>query len=538
MQVSDVIGLIGGLALFLYGMKMMSDGLELLAGSKLKSILEKITRNKYLGMLVGAGIAAVIQSSNATIVMTCSFVNAGLMSLRQAVGVIIGAKIGTTMTGQLLTLKIDQFAPIIAMIGVIMIMFLKKKFINHLGQVIAGLGILFLGMSTMSGSMAGLKTVPEVAQFLSFIANNPLLGVLVGMAFTATIQSASASVGIVQAMGAQGVLTLAQAAPMIYGMDIGACISAILASFGAKREAKRSAFLAVIFSTLGAIIFVVASQFIPFETWIANLTPGEPMRQIANLNTIFNVVSMMILLPLSDFMVKIAEKIIPDGPEEGTEMRLLHIDQHAFGAVSIGEAQVDAEVSRMFHLARENLSSAMELLLGEKDHDPQELENNEELIDYLNKEITHCLVRLNAMELSRKDALRLSGMYHVLSDIERIGDHAINMVGYHKSFLERNLDFSDTAKQELRTLTDEVLVVVDSAYDLFIGKKGVTLQQVEIAEQQVDDRVDEWEVTHIRRLNSGLCNADAALLYSEVLTDLERVSDHALNIGQAAEYHR
>ena len=221
MQVSDVIGLIGGLALFLYGMKMMSDGLELLAGSKLKSILEKITRNKYLGMLVGAGIAAVIQSSNATIVMTCSFVNAGLMSLRQAVGVIIGAKIGTTMTGQLLTLKIDQFAPIIAMIGVIMIMFLKKKFINHLGQVIAGLGILFLGMSTMSGSMAGLKTVPEVAQFLSFIANNPLLGVLVGMAFTATIQSASASVGIVQAMGAQGVLTLAQAAPMIYGMDIG-----------------------------------------------------------------------------------------------------------------------------------------------------------------------------------------------------------------------------------------------------------------------------------------------------------------------------
>ena len=298
MQVSDVIGLIGGLALFLYGMKMMSDGLELLAGSKLKSILEKITRNKYLGMLVGAGIAAVIQSSNATIVMTCSFVNAGLMSLRQAVGVIIGAKIGTTMTGQLLTLKIDQFAPIIAMIGVIMIMFLKKKFINHLGQVIAGLGILFLGMSTMSGSMAGLKTVPEVAQFLSFIANNPLLGVLVGMAFTATIQSASASVGIVQAMGAQGVLTLAQAAPMIYGMDIGACISAILASFGAKREAKRSAFLAVIFSTLGAIIFVVASQFIPFETWIANLTPDEPMRQIANLNTIFNVVSMMILLPL------------------------------------------------------------------------------------------------------------------------------------------------------------------------------------------------------------------------------------------------
>ena len=303
-------------------------------------------------MLVGAGIAAVIQSSNATIVMTCSFVNAGLMSLNQAVGVIIGAKIGTTMTGQLLSLKIDQFAPVIAMVGVVMMMFLKKKFINHLGQVIAGLGILFMGMSNLSGSMSGLKDVPEVGQFLSFISGNPLLGVLVGTVFTAIIQSASASVGIVQAMSAQGVLTLSQAAPMIYGMDIGACISAILASFGAKHEAKRSALLAVIFSTLGAGIFVIASYFIPFVDWIAGFTPDNPMSQVANLNTLFNVVSMMILLPLSDIMVKMAKKIIPEGPEEGSEMRLLHIDEHAFGAVGIGEAQVDAEVNRMFSLAR------------------------------------------------------------------------------------------------------------------------------------------------------------------------------------------
>lgn len=538
MQWTDVLGLIGGLALFLYGMKMMSSGLELLAGSRLKSILEKITSNKYLGMLVGAGIAAVIQSSNATIVMTCSFVNAGLMSLNQAVGVIIGAKIGTTMTGQLLSLKIDQFAPVIAMVGVVMMMFLKKKFINHLGQVIAGLGILFMGMSNLSGSMSGLKDVPEVGQFLSFISGNPLLGVLVGTVFTAIIQSASASVGIVQAMSAQGVLTLSQAAPMIYGMDIGACISAILASFGAKHEAKRSALLAVIFSTLGAGIFVVASYFIPFVDWIAGLTPDNPMSQVANLNTLFNVVSMMILLPLSDFMVKLARKIVPDGPEEGNEMRLLHIDEHAFGAVGIGEAQVDAEVGRMFSLARENLSSSMQLLLRDGEPDETHLANNEEVIDFLNKEITRCLVKLNSLELGRKDALRLSAMYHVLSDIERIGDHAMNVVGYHRSSLERGAPFSEAARDELRVLSGQVMRVVDDAYALFMHQNGGTLQQVEEEEQQVDDMVDELEITHIQRLNSGKCSADAGLLFSEVLTDLERVSDHALNIAQAAESHR
>ena len=311
MQWTDVLGLIGGLALFLYGMKMMSSGLELLAGSRLKSILEKITSNKYLGMLVGAGIAAVIQSSNATIVMTCSFVNAGLMSLNQAVGVIIGAKIGTTMTGQLLSLKIDQFAPVIAMVGVVMMMFLKKKFINHLGQVIAGLGILFMGMSNLSGSMSGLKDVPEVGQFLSFISGNPLLGVLVGTVFTAIIQSSTASVAVLQTIYQKGLISFSMATNVIYGQNIGTCITALIASINGDLNSKRLTLIHILINLIGAIIFLITSYFIPFIDFVSSLTSNY-MMQIAYMHVIFNIVSTIIFLPFDNLLINIVYKIIPN----------------------------------------------------------------------------------------------------------------------------------------------------------------------------------------------------------------------------------
>ena len=536
MRFTDILGVIGGLSLFLYGMKMMSDGLALVAGSRLKEILEKLTRNRYVGVLVGIVIAAIIQSSNATTVMAVGFVNAGLMDLSQAVGVIIGAKVGTTMTGQLLTLKADQIAPLVAMIGVTMIMFFKKKKVNHLGQVVGGLGILFLGMNMMSSSMSPLK---DVVWFRNLIIQleNPIFGVLVGTLFTALIQSSSASVGILQAMAAQNVLTLGQAAPLVYGMNMGACVSAVLSSIGGKKDAKRASLLAILFSTIGAAIFITAGIFIPFPDWVASLTPDNPMRQVANLPTLFNLFSMLLILPFSNLLVKLSQKIVPGEDVQEDELKLVHIDEHAFGAASIGIAQVDAEVSRMHALARTNLEMAGAALLNQDPSNLDLINKNEETVDFLNKEITRCLVRINRLELTTSDAQRLSSMYHVVSDIERIGDHAQNIAEYSATCKERNASFSEEGKAELSNLMERTLKILDNAYEYFMNRSSHMMEDIENQEQAIDDLVDECTQNHIDRLNANLCDADSGLIFSEVLTDLERVSDHALNIAEAAVYH-
>ncbi len=536
MQFTDILGVIGGLSLFLYGMKMMSDGLALVAGSRLKEILEKLTRNRYIGVLVGIVIAAIIQSSNATTVMAVGFVNAGLMDLSQAVGVIIGAKVGTTMTGQLLTLKADQIAPLVAMIGVAMIMFFKRKKVNHIGQVIGGLGILFLGMNMMSSSMSPLK---DVVWFRNLIIQmeNPLFGILVGLIFTALIQSSSASVGILQAMAAQNVLTLGQAAPLVYGMNVGACASAVLSSIGGKKDAKRASLLAILFSSIGAIIFVILGVFVPFPEWVASLTPDNPMRQVANLHTLFNLFSMLMLLPVSNLLVKLSKKLVSGEDVEEDAPKLVHIDEHAFGAASIGIAQVDAEVSRMHCLARNNLEMAGQALLNQDLSNLDRIIQNEETVDFLNKEITKCLVRINRLELTANDAQRLSSMYHVVSDIERVGDHAQNIADYSATCKERNVSFSMEGKSELANLMQHTLKILDDAYKYFMKQNLHMMEDIENQEQAIDDLVDEYSQNHIDRLNANQCDADSGLIFSEVLTDLERVSDHALNIAEAAVYH-
>lgn len=532
MTVSDVFMVVGGLALFLYGMKMMGDGLGLLANRRLKVILEKLTRNRFMGLLVGILIAGVIQSSNATTVMVVGFVNAKIMDLSQAVGVIMGAKIGTTVTGQLIALKVDAIAPIIAFVGVAMVMFMKNKTVKNTGFVIAGLGVLFMGMSMMQEGMEPLK---DSARFQTFISgmSNPLLGVLAGVLFTACIQSSSASVGVLQAMAAQGALTLTQAAPLIYGINIGACISALLSSIGGSKDAKRAALLAALHSTIGMLVFVVVTRFVPFVSWVGGLTPDNPMRQVANLHSFYNVILVALLFPFSNLLVKLTHVLIPGEDTKGAQT-LLHITESGFGAVSIGIAQVTAEIGRMEQLAAGNLHAANEMIYNMDPKPFDAVSENEETIDYLNKEITRALVRLNALELSEADAAVLGAMYHIISDLERIGDHAMNMAEYAIHMEERKVYFSEEARAEIADLRSRVETIVADAWAYFSDRKSRSFREIDAHEEEIDDFVDEMAQNHIERLNAGRCNADTGLIFREIITDLERVSDHALNIAQAA----
>ncbi|MDL2218679.1 Na/Pi cotransporter family protein [Christensenellaceae bacterium OttesenSCG-928-M15] len=538
MQLTDILGLLGGLALFLYGIRLMGEGLELLAGSRLKNILERLTSNRLFAMLVGLFLTALIQSSNALTAMTVNFVNVGLLDFSRAIGVIMGSNIGTTVTGQLIALKFTTIAPVFAFIGVILFLYFKKPKIHYAGQVLAGLGILFIGMNTMSDSMAPLKDVVWFQNaMVSF--SNPLLGVAVGALFTALVQSSSASVGLLQAMAMQGLIGLDSAIYVLCGQNIGCTVAAVMAAIGGTKNAKRTALVHILFNVTGTLIFVVITQIWPVTiTWIENLTPGNGVAQIANAHTIFNLVTTAVLLPGANLLARIATKLIP-GEDEQTGPHLVHIKEIAqgggFGAITIAIDQLNAEVTRMHALARDNLHMSLEALFDKKAVDLSVVYENEETIDYLNKEITRALVRINSLELTHKDAKRMSAMYHVLSDIERIGDHAENIAGYAKFCRESGGAFSAIGSNELKNLADMVYEIVDLSYGHFSDPTPGGLQRVDDLEEAIDDKVEELEQHHIDRLEANTCTAEMGMIYVEILTDLERVADHALNIAQAAE---
>ena len=403
MKITDIFALLGGLALFLYGMKIMGEGLELVAGDQLQKILAKLTTNKFLGMLVGLVTTAIIQSSSATTVMVVGFVNAGLLNLSQAIGVIMGANIGTTITGQLIALDITSIAPIIAFIGLILIMFFKKKKVNYIGQVVIGLGILFIGMSTMSSAMSPLREVPEFRQLMTNFSN-PFLGVLIGLAVTCVIQSSSASLGILQAMAGQGLIGISGAMYVVFGQNIGTCITALLASIGGNKNAKRAVLCHILFNVFGTIVFFSVSFMLPLDQWMMALAPGNTVQQIANLHTTFNIATTILLLPFSTKLGDLAMKLIPGVDKIENDLKLEFLDKCNFMDSSIALTYLEAETNRMEKLAKNNLELAMtdfskpdQAMLGNVMY-------QEDIIDFLHKEITKAIVKTNSLTLSKQTA--------------------------------------------------------------------------------------------------------------------------------------
>lgn len=536
MGITDVLALLGGLALFLYGMQMMSTGLEAAAGNRMKSILEKLTSNRVKGVLVGAAITAVIQSSSATTVMVVGFVNSGLMTLKQAVWVIMGANIGTTITGQLIALDIGAIAPLFAIAGVGAIMFIKSEKVHHISSIFAGLGILFMGMDMMGAAMSPLK---ESEAFISLMTkfDNPLLGILVGALFTAVIQSSSASVGILQALASTGMIPLSSAVFVLFGQNIGTCITAVLASIGMKVNAKRTTVIHLLFNIIGTVLFTVICLVTPYVTWIEAMTPGDPVAQIANAHTVFNIVTTLLLLPFGTHMANIAVRILPDSKKADDEdLRLKYIrpfeSSYAIGRSAVAVSQVRDEVNRMRNMVAKNISDSFDSLVQYDEKLRKKVSEREEYIDFLNKGISEYIVSLMASEMNMSDSRKINGYYAIISNLERIGDHAVNLAEYGDDMRKWEIDFSDTVKEELNEMKAQCIAALDNLKEVTSENVERILSQAVIIEQKTDDMRDKYFKKQMQRLKKGKCKPQSGIVFSEILTDFERMGDHALNIAQ------
>ena len=537
MQISDVLGLLGGLALFLYGMQMMSAGLEAAAGNRMKRILERLTANRFLGVLVGAGITAAIQSSSATTVMVVGFVNSRMMTLRQAVWIIMGANIGTTVTGLLIALDVGALAPLLAFVGVALVVFLKKPILHHWGQIIAGLGVLFLGMGMMSDAMAPLR---ESEFFINLMTqmSNPLLGILVGMVFTAIIQSSSASVGILQTLASSGLIGLHSAAFILFGQNIGTCITAVLASIGTSRNAKRTTIIHLLFNVIGTVIFTTICILTPLTDLFESLLPTSPAGQIAALHTTFNITTTLLLLPFGTQLAKIAERILPDRASDNVnQRRLLYIkpvdhthEQHRIGTSAIAINGISRELNRMAEIVENNVRESFLTVLDGTPKRLPAVEDTEETIDFLNKEISSYISSVIVYETNEADSARISAFFKISGNLERIGDHAMNISEYTKLMEQKKIDFSEDTKAEIRQMQTVSLEAMQLIYPLE-SITAARLEKIAQLEQKIDDMTDAMRQNQIQRMHAGA--DESAVIYSELLTDFERIGDHILNIGEA-----
>ena len=535
MSATDLMGLLGGLALFLYGMQMMSSGLEAAAGNKMKQILEKLTANRFLGVLVGAVITAVIQSSSATTVMVVGFVNSGMMTLNQAVWIIMGANIGTTITGQLIALDIGAIAPLIAFAGVAMVVFTKKEKLQYIGSIFAGLGVLFIGMDMMSAAMKPLANSEEFVSLLTKF-ENPVLGILAGLVFTAIIQSSSASVGILQALASSGVIRLSSAAFVLFGQNIGTCVTALLASIGTSRNAKRTTVIHISFNIIGTILFTTLCLVTPLIVFVEGWTPDNPSAQIANLHTTFNIVTTLVLLPVGNLLTKFATLILrdkKDSEESLTEHRLVnitHMKPDRLGASATNMDGTKKELLRMLQMAKENVQDSFDVFAGRDVEKFPKIEDKEEYIDYLNKEISKYITTAMTHEHTKEGSSVFSSYYSMTSNIERIGDHAINIAGYSRMIKEKSIKFSEMAQQEIVEMQETCEVLFAS---LLEEKEDIISWHTQIArmEQKIDDLTIQYRNNMFARIQKGTCSDEGSILFSEMLTDFERIGDHALNIA-------
>ena len=537
MSITNIFLLFGGLGLFLFGMQMMSDGLERVAGDRMRSITEFFTKNRFIGMIVGIVITAIIQSSSATTVMVVSFVNSGLMNLFQSAGVILGANIGTTITGQLIAFNLSDIAPLFVITGVVMFMFSKKENVKKIGSVVLGFGILFMGLSTMSSAMSGLKDSPIVISWLKSLSN-PFLAVLVGFVVTAVLQSSSATVGILILLATQGLIDVSICFFIILGCNIGSCVSALLASISGNKDAKRTAWIHFLFNIIGSIIiFIVLTLALdPITAFITKISGVNPGRMVANAHSIIKIAEVIILFPFMNYVVKATYKIVPGEDKKDSDdlkYELQYIGDHTRLSNNTIVVDVIRELERMGNIAIDNLKRSMDALCNLDKEKIDEVYKVEGYIDYLNREITNYLVKVNGMDLPMSDSRLLGGLFHVANDIERIGDHAENFADSAKSRIDHGIEFSEKGKKQLQDMTDMVVKTLEYSLDMFSHRNQEHMQEVIALEDAVDEKERKLQQSHVNRLAKGTCSPEAGMLFSDTASGLERVADHATNIAFA-----
>lgn len=535
MEVTTVFSLLGGLGLFLFGIKTMGDGLEQAAGSKMKRLLEALTRNKFTAVLVGLLVTAVIQSSSATTVMVVGFVNAGLLSLSKAIGVIMGANIGTTVTSLMLSVKLN-FGALFTAVGAICQLAGNRSSFKLLGQIMMGLGILFVGMDAMTAAMEPLRDWQGFRDMME-LAKNPLVGVLVGAGVTALLQSSSASVGILQALAATGAISLQASLFILFGQNIGTCVTALLASVGANRTAKRAAVVHLLFNVIGAALFIVLALVLPLASWIETLAGANLRLQIAFAHIIFNVVTTLLLLPISGLLEKLAYLVVRGEDKQQEPMRLEYFDARLFSTPPVAVQQLFREVQRMADIVAVNYRFAMQYYFAPKDLAVDEFDNREQVIDYLNAEITQNLIELKGLNL-RADDIRLVGsLFHVVNDLERIGDHSMNIVEIGSARKKEKLRFSGKAEREIEELSGIVTSMLDKS--IHIVKRQITdveiIGEVIELESQVDKLCEALADHHVDRVKNKKCTPRNGMLYLDMLNNLERIADHADNLASSVE---
>lgn len=526
----------GGLGLFLFGMELMSDSIEKVAGAKLRRILEIFTTNRFMGMIVGIVFTGIIQSSSACTVMVVSFVNSGLMNLYQAAGVILGANIGTTITSQLVSFNLSKIAPLILLVGVVVMMFTKKEKVRKVAEVVVGFGILFVGLSTMSQAMANMKNEPQVVNLLMSL-KNPFLATLMGFALTAVIQSSSVTVSIVLLLANQDLLPLPITLYIILGCNIGACATAMLASMTGKKDAKRAALIHLLFNIIGTVIiyialFVAGDQIVELIKSIS----ADNGRFVANAHTLIKIAQVIMLFPFTGWLVKMTYLIVPGedqkvGYRESYQLKYIG-DKVVFNPAT-AVVEVVKELERMASLAEENLNRAMNALITLDEEDIEEVYEVEKNINFLNHAITDYLVKINQTTLPIEDLNSLGALFHVVNDIERIGDHAENVADAARQRKEEGVSISKEAQKELGDMLEMVNKIIRYAVEMFAKSDETHMQEIITLEDQVDEKERELQKKHVERLTKGECSPEAGMIFSDIVSGLERVADHATNIAFA-----
>lgn len=535
MGLTNIINLLGGLGLFLFGMKYMSEGLNQVAGNKMKNLLEKLTRNRLKGFFLGVLVTAVIQSSSATTVMLMGFLNAGIMDLAQATGVIIGANIGTTITAVLIAIDVSFIAPVCIFIGAAMALFSKKQTKKHIGQIILGFGILFFGLKYMSGdaAMGVLKTSVPFQNFITQ-ANNPFLGLAIGIAICAVLQSSSAAIGILQILALNGLMPMQFAIYLIIGINVGSAMPLFLSAIGAKTNAKRAALIYFIFDAIGMLIFMPVAMLTPYTDWLASLSSNGSV-QVAIGHIIFKVVTAVVLLPFVPVIVRVSEILIKSKEHE-TAMRFIFIDKKLVDTNASTILQVNKEVERMALLVRDNFVSACEGFMASDVSSKQKIEDNEQLINWLNHHISDYMVTVASGVLTAQDSEHIGKLFHVITDLERIGDHAINILERTEQTKEYELSFTEDGVKEFNHIYETALELFDRAMGAFKNNKLINEEEFQLhqLENSIDELTLEAQDNHVQRLREKKCHTASGVVFTKVLQDLERVGDHSYNIAWAA----